>query len=46
MKIFYSNDDTFEANFNELLKRGKALSEANQSLAQLTAVVGKEEIYE
>ncbi len=23
MKIFYSNDDTFEANFNELLKRGK-----------------------
>ena len=23
MKIFYSNDDTFEANFNELLERGK-----------------------
>ena len=23
MKIFYSNDDTFEANFNELLQRGK-----------------------
>ncbi len=23
MKIFYSNDDTFEANFNELLARGK-----------------------
>ena len=23
MKIFYSSDDTFEANFNELLKRGK-----------------------
>jgi len=23
MKIFYSNDDTFEANFAELLKRGK-----------------------
>jgi len=23
MKIFYSNDDSFEANFNELLERGK-----------------------
>ncbi|MCF6244054.1 MAG: histidinol dehydrogenase [Sulfurovum sp.] len=23
MKIFYSNDDTFDANFNELLERGK-----------------------
>jgi len=23
MKIFYSSDNTFEANFNELLKRGK-----------------------
>ena len=23
MKIFYSNDDTFEVNFNELLERGK-----------------------
>jgi len=23
MKIFYSNDDTFETNFNELLERGK-----------------------
>ena len=23
MKIFYSNDDTFKANFNELLERGK-----------------------
>ncbi|AKF24482.1 histidinol dehydrogenase [Sulfurovum lithotrophicum] len=23
MKIFYSNDDTFEGNFNELLERGK-----------------------
>ena len=23
MKIFYSNDDTFEVNFNELLQRGK-----------------------
>ena len=23
MKIFYSNDDTFESNFNELLERGK-----------------------
>ncbi|RLA61006.1 MAG: histidinol dehydrogenase [Epsilonproteobacteria bacterium] len=23
MKIFYNNDDTFEANFNELLQRGK-----------------------
>jgi len=23
VKIFYSNDDTFEANFNELLERGK-----------------------
>jgi len=23
MKIFYSSDDTFEANFNELLQRGK-----------------------